>query len=87
MVGLLFCTVGYSGSIQQRLTAEADFDIYDIRRPSTSGGFNTKAVVVPTPHEIYLRDEVVKVKIGATRGNYTLCSTEVFEDFNTTGDG
>lgn len=70
--GFLFCTVGYSGSIQQRLSAEADFDIYDIRRRSTSVDSNTTAVVVASAHDIYLRDEDVRDKIGATRGNYTL---------------
>lgn len=67
--------------------AEREFDIYDIRSSSRSPVLNTSVVLVPTAHERYLWDEAVREKIGATRGNYTLCSIQVYEDFLSTGDG
>lgn len=67
--------------------AEREFDIYDIRRSSRSPVLDPSVVVPPTAHEIYLWDEAVREKIGATRGNYTLCSMKVYQDFLTTGDG
>lgn len=82
LAGRLFCITGYSGSIQDRLTAEADFDIYDIRLPAPSPEVSGAA---PT-HEKYLWNPAVMAAIGA-RTNYTYCSAEVTDDFSTTGDG
>lgn len=78
----MFCITGYSGSIQDRLTTEADFDIYDIRLPSIS----PEVEEVATTHEKYLWNPAVMAAIGA-RSNYTYCSAEVNDDFSTTGDG
>lgn len=83
----MFCSIGFPGSIPERLMAEREFDIYDIRRPSRSSVLNTSVALLPTAHETYLWNEAVMEKIGATRGNYTFCSTKVYEDFLTTGDG
>lgn len=83
----LFCSIGYSGSIQGRLMAERNFDIYDIRKSTSSAGFDPNVLLVPTAHGKYLSDETIKEKIGATRGDYTLCSLKVYEDFTATGDG
>lgn len=78
----MFCISGFSGSIQDRLTAEADFDIYDIRLPAPS----IEASEAATTHEKYLWNPAVMAAIGAS-SNYTYCSAEVAEDFSTTGDG
>lgn len=78
----MFCITGYSGSIQDRLTTEADFDIYDIRLPSIS----PEVEEVATTHEKYLWNPAVMAAIGA-RSNYTYCSAEVNDNFSTTGDG
>lgn len=82
LAGLLFCYTGYSGSIQDRLIAEADFDISDLRLPAPS----IEASEAPTTHEKYLWNPAVMTAIGA-RINYTYCSAEVDADFITTGDG
>lgn len=67
--------------------AERNFDIYDIRKSTSSAGFDPNVLLVPTAHGKYLSDETIKEKIGAMRGDYTLCSLKVYEDFTATGDG
>lgn len=81
LAGLLFCITGYSGSIQDRLAVEADFNIYDVRLPAPSPEADA-----PDIHEKYLWNPAVMAALGA-RINYTYCSAKVDDDFTATGDG
>ena len=80
--GLLFCITGLPDSIQDRLVAEADFDIFDLRLPAPS----LEESEAPVTHEKYLWDPAVRAAIGAT-SNYSYCSAEVPVGFLATGDG
>lgn len=80
--GLLFCITGLPDSIQDRLVAEADFSIFDLRFPAPS----LEESQAPVTHEKYLWDPAVRAAIGAT-SNYSYCSAEVELGFLATGDG
>lgn len=51
-----------------------------------SAGFNTRFVVTHAAHGRYLWDEAVRKKIAATRGSYTNCSADVYEESSTKED-
>lgn len=80
LAGLLFCIAGYSGSIQDRLTTETNFDIYNICLSAPRIEVSEAA----TTHERYLWNLAIVAAIGA-RINYTYFSVEVSGGFSAAG--
>lgn len=66
------------GDIQTPITRDADFNVYDVRKPSDDPN-------PPDTYKTYLRDPEVKKAIGA-QSNYEECSDTAGNPFQTTGD-
>ncbi|RJE27615.1 Carboxypeptidase S1 [Aspergillus sclerotialis] len=67
-----------SNGIENRITSDADFDVYDVRQPSNDP-------YPPSTYTSYLKDPNVRRAIGA-QTNYQECSDSVGTPFSRTGD-